>query len=454
MSDQLPIKIKQINEISPSFCAAKWLQTTLYLQTGFNHSCHHPTPHKIPLEELKENYRALHNTKFKKEQMQKMLDGVRPKECDYCWKVEDMKNVSDRIFKTAEPWAWPLIPKILESGTADINPSYLEISFSNVCNLKCAYCSPEISSKWAEEIKKHGAYPTSHNTGALQPMYNHKDYNPYVEAFWEWWPELSKNLTNLRLTGGEPLMSKDVWALLEKLDKDPNLNPELTLGINTNLNVPRHLIDKMIKLVNSIAPRIKQVQIFTSNEAKGAQAEYTRYGLKYDEWMENVDHVYCSMPDNAFVAMMTTINILSLSTIDLFFQDILNLRKKYYKSYSNNNMILSINYLRHPSFLNMQLAPDNLKKQAVVKLRELMKKYSDGVYHLEGHYATFYVDELEKLNMICNLLEAPVDNTTIDFTDFYKFVNEYDRRKGTDFNSTFPELIEFKNYCKGKLDNE
>ena len=374
MSDQLPIKIKQINEISPSFCAAKWLQTTLYLQTGFNHSCHHPTPHKIPLEELKENYKALHNTKFKKEQMQKMLDGVRPKECDYCWKVEDMKNVSDRIFKTVEPWAWPLIPKILESGTADINPSYLEISFSNVCNLKCAYCSPEISSKWAEEIKKHGAYPTSHNTGALQPMYNHKDYNPYVEAFWEWWPELSKNLTNLRLTGGEPLMSKDVWALLEKLDKDPNLNPELTLGINTNLNVPRHLIDKMIKLVNSIAPRIKQVQIFTSNEAKGAQAEYTRYGLKYDEWMENVDHVYCSMPDNAFVAMMTTINILSLSTIDLFFQDILNLRKKYYKSYSNNNMILSINYLRHPSFLNMQLAPDNLKKQAVVKLRELMKK--------------------------------------------------------------------------------
>ena len=249
-------------------------------------------------------------------------------------------------------------------------------------------------------------------------------------------------------------MSKDVWALLEKLDKDPNLNPELTLGINTNLNVSRHLIDKMIKLVNSIAPRIKQVQLFTSNEATGAQAEYTRYGLNYNEWMENVDHVYCNMPDNAFVAMMTTINILSLSTIDLFFEDILNLRKKYYKSYSNNNMILSINYLRYPQFLNMQLAPDNLKKEVSNKLKALIEKYNDGVYHLEGHYATLYQDEREKITMICNLLEHSVSNKEVDLIDFYKFIEEYDRRKGTDFNSTFPELIEFKNYCKGKIDNE
>ena len=67
---------KEMDDISPSFCAAKWLQTTLYLQTGWNHSCHHPAPHKIPLDEIKENPRALHNTKFKKIQMQKMLRRV------------------------------------------------------------------------------------------------------------------------------------------------------------------------------------------------------------------------------------------------------------------------------------------------------------------------------------------------------------------------------------------
>ena len=46
---------QKLKTISPSFCAAKWLQVTLHLGTGTTHSCHHPAPHEIPLEELKDN---------------------------------------------------------------------------------------------------------------------------------------------------------------------------------------------------------------------------------------------------------------------------------------------------------------------------------------------------------------------------------------------------------------
>ena len=60
------------------------------LQTGYNHSCHHPSPHKIPEEEVKANPAALHNSKFKKEQRAKMLKGIRPDECGYCWNIEDL----------------------------------------------------------------------------------------------------------------------------------------------------------------------------------------------------------------------------------------------------------------------------------------------------------------------------------------------------------------------------
>ena len=74
---------------------------TVLLQTGMTHSCHHPTPHKIPLSELDANPTALHNTQFKKEQRQKMLKGDRPSECEYCWNVEDSNKdaFSDRHFK-------------------------------------------------------------------------------------------------------------------------------------------------------------------------------------------------------------------------------------------------------------------------------------------------------------------------------------------------------------------
>ena len=44
--------IEILNSVSSSFCLAKWHQLTLYLQNGFNHSCHHPMTHQISTTEL------------------------------------------------------------------------------------------------------------------------------------------------------------------------------------------------------------------------------------------------------------------------------------------------------------------------------------------------------------------------------------------------------------------
>ena len=49
---------------SNSVCGAKWINATTWLGSGTTASCHHPPAHKIPLEELKDNPSALHNTKY------------------------------------------------------------------------------------------------------------------------------------------------------------------------------------------------------------------------------------------------------------------------------------------------------------------------------------------------------------------------------------------------------
>ena len=152
----------KINDISPSFCSAKWLQTTLMLQNGYNHSCHHPSPHKIPVAEVTQNPAALHNSNFKKQQRIKMINGERPSECDYCWRIEDQDkdHFSDRHYKTSDWWAWDKVDVIATSDpTEDVYPTYLEVSFSNACNFACAYCSPEISSTWMKDIESGGEYP-------------------------------------------------------------------------------------------------------------------------------------------------------------------------------------------------------------------------------------------------------------------------------------------------------
>ena len=85
------------------------------------------------------------------------------------------------------------------------------------------------SSKWATEAKKFGSYPTSQRFNDLDSMIakgkmpiHHTEHNPYVEAFWKWWPDLYRDLHTFRITGGEPLLSKDTWGILDFIINEPN----------------------------------------------------------------------------------------------------------------------------------------------------------------------------------------------------------------------------------------
>ena len=117
----------KLNKVGCGFCLAKWTQVTMHLSTGMTHSCHHPSPHKIPLREIQRNPSALHNTRNKKDKRREMLSGKRPDECNYCWNVEDNSNsYSDRTFKSSEQWSWPEYEKIKNSNCRDnFNPKYV-----------------------------------------------------------------------------------------------------------------------------------------------------------------------------------------------------------------------------------------------------------------------------------------------------------------------------------------
>ena len=77
------VKVKDsLDSVGKGMCLAKWTQVTLQLQSGHNHSCHHPQTHKISEQEIKRNPSALHNTRYKKLRRKEMLEGERPSECD------------------------------------------------------------------------------------------------------------------------------------------------------------------------------------------------------------------------------------------------------------------------------------------------------------------------------------------------------------------------------------
>ena len=212
----------KLDSVSPSFCLAKWLNVSLHLTTGKTHSCYHPPVHSINREEIKTNPSALHNTTQKKQERAEMLAGKRPGGCSYCWRMEDSHSpYSDRHYQSIS-YIHRLNEVIQKGSGHNIIPSYVEVNFNQACQFKCSYCSPHLSTAWMEESLKYGSWPTttSHNDieglkqSGLWPV-SKQEENPYVKAFWKWWPTLYPQLKVFRMTGGEPLIDPNTYRVLD-----------------------------------------------------------------------------------------------------------------------------------------------------------------------------------------------------------------------------------------------
>lgn len=450
---------QELDNVSPSFCAAKWKQVTMHLQNGMNHSCHHPKPHVVPISEILTNPTSLHNSEYKKQQRKMMLEGERPSECDYCWRVEDngQGSFSDRVYKSADSWAKPYINDIANKSWDDnVDPSYVEVNFSNVCNFKCSYCAPHISSQWMDEIEKYGAYPTSTRFNNLEwlkqenmmPILNREE-NPYIDAFWKWWPTMYKSLQHFRITGGEPLLSKNTFKVLDYIIDNPN--PNLEFSINSNMNPPDKVFDNFLEKIHIIIneKKVKRFKIFTSAEAHGAQSEYIRFGMNYDVWLKNIHRMYKEIPNIEFT-VMSTYNYLSLTSYIPFMKDVLDIKRQYGKHDDDRNpMLLDIPYLRFPDHQAIFIMEPHMIQmiydQVTYMYQNLEYKHWYGTAN-----RGFYEHEADKLKRIYNIVKNVQENqwTNINRKNFTIFVDEHDRRRGTDFKQTFPELVDAYNKWK------
>jgi len=423
----------KLDTVSPTFCLAKWQQVTVHLQNGHTHSCHHPQTHKVPVQELEHNPSALHNTSYKKHQRKLMLEGKRPDECSYCWSVEDTagEHYSDRIKKSSNStWAMPYFDQVSTAKWQENTiPAQVEVSFGNVCNMKCVYCSPVFSSEWWSEIKHQGAYPTQDSYNNLEWIadtdrtpYLNKEHNPYVEAWWQWWPELKQQLKVLRITGGEPLLNKNTFILLDDLADDPC--PDLSLEINTNLSVSTETIVQVITKLNNLkkAGCIKDALIHTSCDAHGDQAEYIREGMNYNNWL-----THCEMVRRTGISLhiMVTANMLSIDTMLSFLKDVYRLKQDY------KGVSYGVSILNSPKFLNVL----NLPKDDY-----WIKKFNDIDEFVKQHELT----DVNEFNYVERLKNYFLENTwSVSETkamrkDVEKFIVEIDRRRNRNFTNTFP----------------
>jgi hypothetical protein len=258
--------------------------------------------------------------------------------------------------------------------------------------------------------------------------------NPYVTAFFEWWEsDLHQTLDELRITGGEPLMSGYTWQLLDWFKANKGRS-QTRLAINSNLGTQVD-IDRLFSSVD--AP----IDLYTSNESVGSHAEYIRDGLVWDDWANSIELILDHQVGNKLrgLHIMCTINALCLESLTEFLDCIVEWKTCYGKNYP----FFTLNILRFPSFQSPLVLPDEIRTQHKNNLENWYNKNKNNtlIHEME-------LNQLQRLIDYLDVVKTPhLGAAELDIlqNDFKKFYTQYDQRRNKNFVETFPSLLDWYN---------
>lgn len=428
-----------LSTYSSSLCLAKWYNATIWLGSGQTTSCHHPLPHAINEQEIKFRPSAIHNTPQKKAERLMMQSNERPAGCNYCWMVEDIDKISDRVYKSVIYDEEALEAAGNGNFMDDVNLKTLEIAFDRTCNFACSYCNPAFSTEWVKDIKQNGPYDNLISDGRNHFTHTHdssqkykpNEDNPYVEAFFKWWDsDLGDSLQELRITGGEPLLSPHTWKLMDWFIENKT---DMQFALNSNLGVKQ---SKLIQLIDA-THNIDNFHLYTSNESIHGHAEYIRDGLQWQTWISNI-HTVIRDGNLKGLHMMCTINALCLETLPDFLTSMLNFKSIYGKDFPT----VSLNLLRFPSFQSPMVLPKEILDGYADTFRAWLADNRDSelLHEMEINQIERLIDYITKGKAKTNITDAEQSALENDFKQFYM---QYDERRGKNFVETFPALKEW-----------
>jgi hypothetical protein len=317
---------KQVHSIFPiqqdPACLLKWTWSSIFFNSGSTASCHRTQHYPIDPD----NFAEFHNTPEKLLARQQMLEGQWPgKGCQYCRDTELAGGESDRMMQLRAMTDITLSPpELLHDSTATkVTPTMLEVWFNNTCNMKCVYCGPYHSSQWEQENRK---FQNSFDPGQDEYAITKPQHNPHYEKMvQELWTYLDteqryRNLRRFSILGGEPFLISEIDQCIDFWFDHPN--PDVTISIVTNLNVPHSRFLQYMEKFDSLVTtgKIMTVTIVGSLDAWGPEQEYTRYGINLDLWQKNFEAILTN--PNITCSINSTMSALTMKQMYMLLEKI------------------------------------------------------------------------------------------------------------------------------------
>jgi organic radical activating enzyme len=411
-------------------CQLKWTHSTVYLTDGVSASCHRVSGD--PLEYRSNGELNFHNLSAKLEARTKMLGGEWPgRGCEHCKHIEEAGGTSDRMIHLhLEGTTAP--PELDKDLTAvDVTPRQLEVYWGNTCNLKCQYCAAHFSSTIDHEEKKFGIFQKDGvkigSNFKLNPL-----ISQHTEDLFRWFEGNIQDLHKLMILGGEPFLQKETFRMIEFLEQ--RTLPDLTLVFFSNLTVEherfRTWMMRLQKLVDE--KRLDKINVIGSLDCWGPQAEYIRNGLNLKLWEKNFEWmVYNTDFTNNVNSAFSLMSAQTMPELAERINHWSRTKPVYWSMMKCAQRDFGSSPYLYPGIFGDRVLDLGLRR-AVEIFDPSASGYRDSVKALYKDY----------MNGICQEM-ATVQPNIARQKQYKIFLEEIDRRRGTDYKTLFPSIAQW-----------
>lgn len=297
-----------------------------------------------------------------------ILNQARSPECESCWKLEDAgieseRQVHNRTFDWLRDKDLEIIEKQVRQG--NYSSQIVKIATSNLCNGQCIICSPEASSAWS----------------MLKP--NKKIYQLIPEKLLidiDW-----NNVVYLMFLGGEPLLEKKNFEILQRLLDSGNTNCLISFTTNGSIELTEYQ--------KNLLSRFHRLNFCLSIDGINKNFEYLRFPLKWDTLLSNLSFFRALSKNISVSYTLTNIGIFNYAETVNFFKE--------------NNLPYTCKPVQNPDYFKPSNLPIGIKNLILAKNKEyktelefLLNQEEFNIFTYKSFLTELYQqDNLKKINI-------------------------------------------------------
>ena len=368
------------------------------------------SPWENNIGDLRENtLEEVWNSERMKQIRLNMLNGKKCKECVRCYEKEEKGHDSLRV-RSNKDWLakhWDKVENTNSDGSVDdLHIVYLDFRFSNVCNLRCRYCGPELSSNWYKDAKA-----SSFNISPTEKIIQiRKDVDGFMEEF----DPMLEHIEQIYWAGGEPILMDEHWGIMNRLVEMGKT--DIRIFYNTNFTTLNYKGQSVLDLWKNF----DNISVGASLDAEGIRGEYQRKGTVWADVESNIQELRERSPEVDFYVSATVSAYNAWHITD------------FHRNWVDKGWIKPadwyMNVLLNNERFRMSVLPETLKEEIKYKWEKHLA-WLEPQDHI-GRATEGYKSSIKFLD----------DDHTHLLDEFKAFNVEFDKLREENFDDVYPEL--------------